>query len=124
MTILVKRAYEPPGAADGFRILVDRLWPRGVSRQDAHVDLWLRDAAPSASLRKWFGHDPAKWAGFRQRYFLELAGRPEVIAQLEAQMDRGVVTLVYGARDTVHNNAVALKAYLEDAGRRASAGAC
>lgn len=112
MTILLKRAYEPPEPSDGFRILVDRLWPRGVSKSSAHIDLWLKDIAPSTSLRKWFDHDPLKWIEFRDRYFLELSRNPEAVEQLTEQLHRGVVTLVYGAKDKEHNQAVALKAYL------------
>jgi uncharacterized protein YeaO (DUF488 family) len=114
MAILLKRAYESPGPDDGFRILVDRLWPRGVSRRAAHIDLWLKDVAPSTALRKWFGHDPSKWVEFRQRYFLELRGKPEAIGLLNGHVRRGVITLVYGAKDTEHNDAVALREYLEN----------
>jgi uncharacterized protein YeaO (DUF488 family) len=113
MPILLKRAYEPAGRQDGFRILVDRLWPRGVSRGSAHIDMWLKDVAPSKSLRKWFGHDPSRWVEFRDRYFLELGRNPEAVAQLKKQLRHGVVTLVYAAKDTECNDAVALKAYIE-----------
>ena len=113
MTILLKRAYASSDPHDGFRILVDRLWPRGVSKSAAHIDLWLKDIAPSTSLRKWFGHDPAKWDEFRDRYFLELRNNPEAIEQLSEHVHRGVVTLVYAAKDTEYNDAVALKEYLE-----------
>jgi uncharacterized protein YeaO (DUF488 family) len=112
--ILLKRAYEPPGPQDGFRILVDRLWPRGVSRSSAHIDLWLKDVAPSASLRRWFGHDPSRWVEFRDRYFLELGRNPEAVGRLKGHLHRGVVTLVYAAKDTQYNHAVALKAYVEN----------
>ena len=114
MTILLKRVYESPEPHDGFRILVDRLWPRGVSKRSAHMDLWLKDVAPSTSLRKWFGHDPTKWAEFRDRYFTELRDNPEAIELLNEHVRRGVVTLIYGARDTEYNDAVALKMYLEN----------
>lgn len=110
--ILLKRAYEPPEPSDGFRILVDRLWPRGVSKSSAQIDFWLKDIAPSPTLRKWFDHDPLKWAEFRERYFLELRRNPEAVEALAAQVRRGVVTLVYGAKDSEHNQAVALKEYL------------
>jgi len=112
MAILLKRAYEPPEPSDGFRILVDRLWPRGVSKSSAHIDLWLKDVAPSTALRKWFDHDPLKWIEFQARYFQELRSNPEAIQHLADQAHRGVVTLVYGAKDREHNQAVALKAYL------------
>jgi len=111
--IQLKRAYEPPEPDDGFRILVDRLWPRGVSKSLARIDLWLKEIAPSTPLRKWFGHEPAKWTTFRQRYFQELKERPEAIAQLVEHVRNGPVTLVYGAKDQEHNDAVALKEYLE-----------
>lgn len=112
-TIKIKRVYEPPEKRDGFRILVDRLWPRGVSKSAARVDLWLKDIAPSDGLRKWFGHEPAKWAEFRKRYVHELAKQPEAVAELKQHAGKKTVTLVYGAKDEQHNNAVALKEYLE-----------
>ncbi len=114
-TIKLKRAYEPPEKADGLRVLVDRLWPRGVSKTSARVDLWLKEIAPSDALRKWFGHDPVKWSEFRKRYTRELASHPQAVAQLKQFAAKGVVTLVYGAKDERHNNAVALKEYLESA---------
>ena len=114
-TIKLKRAYEPPEKADGVRILVDRLWPRGVSKNSARIDLWLKEIAPSDALRKWFGHDPAKWSEFRKRYALELAKRPEAVAHLKQCVGRETVTLVYGAKDEQHNNTLALKQYLESA---------
>ena len=113
MTIKLKRAYETPEPADGFRILVDRLWPRGVPKNSARIDLWLKDIAPSTLLRKWFGHDPSRWAEFRHRYFRELDKTPEAVEQLREQVRHGNVTLVYGAKDQQYNNAVALKEYLE-----------
>jgi uncharacterized protein YeaO (DUF488 family) len=113
VVIQFKRAYEPPAPDDGCRILVDRLWPRAVSKDAAQIDLWLKELAPSAELRKWFGHDPCKWAEFRMRYFRELDERPDAVAQLRAIIRKGPVTLVYGARDQEHNDAVALKEYLE-----------
>jgi uncharacterized protein YeaO (DUF488 family) len=113
MVIQLKRAYEPPAPDDGFRILVDRLWPRAVAKDSAQIDLWLKEIAPSAELRRWFGHDPSKWAGFRIRYFRELDEHPDAVAQLRAVTRKGPVTLVYGARDQEHNDAVALKEYLE-----------
>ena len=113
MAIKLKRAYEVPEAGDEFRILVDRLWPRGVSKSSARIDLWLKEIAPSAALRKWFGHDPSKWAKFRDRYFRELDNNPQAIEQLMKHVRHGTVTLVYGAKDQEHNDAVALKEYLE-----------
>lgn len=115
MNILIKRAYEPVEAADGLRILVDRLWPRGVSKDSAHIDLWLKDIAPSTELRKWFAHDPLKWLEFKDRYLLELHLNHQAVEQLTALVQRGKVTLVYGAKDKEYNHAVALKQYLEDA---------
>lgn len=113
MSIRLKRAYEPADPGDGTRVLVDRLWPRGVSKDSARIDLWLKEVAPSTELRKWFGHDPAKWAEFQKRYRRELDYRPDAVAQLRDLTRHGVVTLVYAARDEEHNDAVALKAYLE-----------
>jgi uncharacterized protein YeaO (DUF488 family) len=112
MVINLKRAYEAAAPGDGFRILIDRLWPRGVSRQSARIDLWLKEIAPTATLRKWFGHDPARWAGFRHRYFQELDENRDAVEQLLGHARRGTVTLVYGAKDEKHNNAAALKEYL------------
>lgn len=114
MVIKLKRAYEVPESGDGFRVLVDRLWPRGVSKSTARIDLWLKEIAPSTALRKWFGHDPSKWTKFRDRYFKELDNNPEVVEQLRAYVDQGMVTLVYGAKDKEHNDAIALKEYLEN----------
>lgn len=113
MTIKQKRIYDDPHPGDGCRILVERLWPRGVSKQAAAVDLWLKDAAPSAELRKWFGHDPEKWDEFRRRYHAELDDRVEDIATLRERIGKGPVTFVFASRETRHNNAVALAEYLE-----------
>jgi len=110
--IQLKRAYEPPAAGDGQRLLVDGLWPRGVSREDLQAEAWLKALAPSTALRKWFGHEPARWKGFRERYFAELDANPEALAQLRDYLAGGPVTLLYGARDEEHNNAVALRDYL------------
>ncbi len=115
MTLHIKRIYEPAGPADGHRVLVDRLWPRGLARDKAAVDLWLRELAPSNELRNWFAHDPARWDGFRRRYGAELEASPaaQEVAQLRALLaDEPVLTLLYAARDEVHNNAVALREYL------------
>ncbi|MEO8804297.1 MAG: DUF488 domain-containing protein [Rudaea sp.] len=111
-TILLKRTTEPPARSDGKRILVDRLWPRGKTKESLKLALWLREIAPSTELRQWFGHDPAKWKEFRKRFFAELKGNPEPVATLREFVDKGDVTLVFAARDTEHNNAVALREYL------------
>ena len=108
----LKRAYEPNTRADGTRILVERLWPRGLSKKTLRIDAWLKDVGPSTELRQWFGHDPEKWPRFRARYFRELDSRPEAWRPIVTAARRGAVTLVYSSRDTVHNNAVALKDYL------------
>ncbi len=113
--IRLKRAYDPPAGEDGARLLVDRIWPRGVKKEDLQIRAWLKDVAPSDELRKWFGHDPKKWPEFQERYFAELDAKPEALAPLRDAVGEGDVTLVYGAKDTEHNNAVALKAYLEQA---------
>ena len=110
--IRVKRAYEKSERKDGTRILVDGIWPRGVSKASAHLDLWLKEVAPSTELRQWFGHDPVRWEEFRARYFAELAEKEDVPAQIRVAGSKGDVTLVYSARDERHNNAVALKQYL------------
>lgn len=117
MQIWLRRAYDAPGQRDGTRVLVDRVWPRGVRKEDAAIDEWLREIAPSTALRQWFGHDPAKWEEFKRRYHRELARRPEVLHRLLALARQGRLTLVYGARDERHNNAVALREYLLDTGR-------
>ena len=113
MSIEVKRAYDPPARSDGYRVLVDRIWPRGVTKEDLGVDAWLKDLAPSTDLRKWFGHDPKKWDVFKERYGRELEQQADALEQLLAQARAGQITLVFGARDTEHNNAVALKEHLE-----------
>lgn len=110
--IAVKRVYEAPAKADGERVLVDRIWPRGVSKEDAALALWLKDIAPSDALRKWFGHEPERWAEFRKRYWVELDGNMEAVALLRDVLREGKVTLLYGAHDEAHNNAVALAEYL------------
>jgi uncharacterized protein YeaO (DUF488 family) len=111
--IRLKRAYEPASPADGERVLVERLWPRGITKARAALDLWLKDVAPSPELRKWFGHDPAKWKRFERRYWKELQGPKEAVELLRRKSKRGAVTLVYAARDVEHNGAVALKQFLE-----------
>jgi uncharacterized protein YeaO (DUF488 family) len=110
--VKLKRAYEPPAADDGTRILVDRLWPRGVKKADAAIDEWIKDIAPSTALRKWFGHDPARWQEFRSRYAAEVHERPEQLNRLRALARRGPITLVFSAHDEVHNDAVALRDFL------------
>jgi len=112
MNIRIKRAYEEPDREDGTRILVDRLWPRGLTKEKARVDLWLKDIAPSTELRKWFAHDPAKWAEFRSRYLEELKGNKEQLSLLRQEAAKGNVTLVYGAKDQQHNEAVILQTLL------------
>lgn len=114
MVIQIKRAYESASDQDGARYLVDRLWPRGVSKEDLRVEDWLRDLAPSDELRRWFDHDPQRWEEFVQRYHAELDARPDAWQPLVEAAERGHVTLVYAARDTRHNNAVALAHYLQE----------
>ncbi len=111
--IRVKRVYEAPDPADGRRILVDRIWPRGLSKQKAAIDHWAKEAAPSTALRRWFDHDPARWDEFRRRYFAELDASPEAVAALREMIGDGPATLVYAARREPENNAVALREYLE-----------
>jgi uncharacterized protein YeaO (DUF488 family) len=106
--VKIKRIYERASKDDGKRILVDRLWPRGIKKDDAKLDEWLRDIAPSDSLRKWFAHDPKKWHEFKERYKKELKDKADIIARLEKDVKQGDVTLLYSARDEEHNNAVAL----------------
>ncbi|MBX6377317.1 MAG: DUF488 family protein [Clostridia bacterium] len=109
----VKRVHLPAEAGDGTRFLVDRLWPRGVRKDVLHLDAWLREVAPSTALRRWFAHDPAKWEEFQRRYWRELDEHPDAWRPILEAARRGPVTLLYGARDDEHNNAVALKRYLE-----------
>jgi uncharacterized protein YeaO (DUF488 family) len=111
-TIRLKRVYESPTEDDGNRILVERLWPRGVSKAKAEIDLWLKEVAPSAELRKWYGHDSARWEEFRRRYRAELDERGEVLSDLKRRLKEGTVTFVYAAKDEEHNSAVVLKEYL------------
>jgi uncharacterized protein YeaO (DUF488 family) len=110
--VRVKRVYVPSAADDGLRVLVDRVWPRGMTKERLHADLWMKDIAPGAPLRKWFGHDPAKWDEFRKRYFRELEGKAELVAELRRAGAKGTVTLLFAAHDEEHNNAVALAEYL------------
>ncbi|TGS71578.1 DUF488 domain-containing protein [Mesorhizobium sp. M3A.F.Ca.ET.201.01.1.1] len=113
--IAVKRIYEAPDKADGQRVLVDRIWPRGVAKKDAALALWLKEIAPSDALRKWFGHDPERWAEFQKRYWAELDRNEEAVSELRGLLRNGKVTLLYGAHDEAHNNAVALAEYLRGA---------
>ena len=110
--IHVKRIYDPPMESDGLRILIDRIWPRGIKREDAQLDDWLKDLAPSTELRTWFSHDATKWEAFQKRYFAELDEQAELCSELANRARRGTVTLLYAARDESHNNAVALREYL------------
>jgi len=114
-SVQVKRAYDPPSKNDGVRVLVDRLWPRGLTKTAAAVDLWLKDVAPSTTLRRWFNHDPSRWIEFKQRYAEELDAlgtKTPAVAALVGAIRGGKVTLLFGARDTRHNNATALRSYL------------
>ena len=113
MTIKIKRVYELAEDEDGERILVDRLWPRGLSKKKACIDLWLKEIAPTTKLRQWFGHDPDKWRRFRERYKTELRNNNESVNLLAEKAKAGAVTLLYGARDERHNEAVVLKQFLE-----------
>ena len=109
----IKRVYEEPSRADGMRVLVDRLWPRGLSKEMARVDLWLKDLAPSTNLRKWFRHDPSKWDEFQTRYRHELKSKADLLAVLKEKAARGPITLLYAAKDEVHNEAVVLQSMLQ-----------
>jgi uncharacterized protein YeaO (DUF488 family) len=113
MKVHIRRVYAQPDKSDGTRILVDRLWPRGLTKEKAAVDLWLKEIAPSTELRKWFGHEPAKWSEFKKRYLRELAGNQTPVLLLKEQLKKGGVTLVYGAKDEEYNDAVVLKEYLQ-----------
>ena len=115
MEIRLKRAYEPASTADGYRVLVDRLWPRGVSRDRAKLGEWAKELAPSPELRRWFGHDPSRFEEFRHRYRAELAGQEQRLEELRRHADEGSLTLVYAARDEEHNGAVVLAEVLRGA---------
>ena len=112
MNVKIKRVYEKPSKADGERILVDRLWPRGLTKEKADIDIWLKDIAPSTALRKWFGHDPKKWTEFRKKYLQELKDNEEQVSMLKERLKKGVVTLVYGAKDEENNEARVLEELL------------
>lgn len=111
--IRIKRIYDTPEEKDGFRILVDRLWPRGLKKERAKVDMWLKEIAPGDALRKWFSHDPAKWDEFKKRYFEELKEKKELLYIIIERSKTDAITLLYGARDRDYNNAVALKEFIE-----------
>jgi uncharacterized protein YeaO (DUF488 family) len=113
MEIKIKRAYESPSDSDGCRILVDRLWPRGISKEKAKIDFWPKELAPSTELRHWYGHDPEKWSEFKSRYFAELDANPELVKELLEYVRKGAVTFVYSSKEQRLNNAVALKEYVE-----------
>lgn len=110
----IKRVYDPPDKEDRARVLVDRLWPRGLRKESAELSLWLKEIAPTPELRQWFGHDPDRWAEFERRYRAELAGNDAAVAQVIGLLKEGRVTLLYAAHDLQHNNAVVLEAYLRD----------
>jgi len=114
MAITLKRIYDKPEDEDGLRVLVERLWPRGLSKKDAKVDLWVKDAAPSTELRKWFGHDASKWKEFRKRYYEELENKPDVVGKLREILKRDEqIIFVFASRERKYNNSAALKEYLE-----------
>ena len=118
LDLRLKRVYDPPEKEDGARVLVDRLWPRGLRKEKAALALWLKDVAPSAELRQWFGHDPARFPEFSRRYRLELEANEAVLGRIDDLLKRGRVTLVYGAHDTVHNQAQVLLDYLQERSKR------
>ena len=107
--VRLKRAYEPVSGADGTRVLVDRLWPRGVSKEDAAIERWMKELSPSTELRRWFGHDPARWQEFRRRFAEEVRRHPEELEELRALARQGPITLVYAAHDKEHNDAIVLR---------------
>lgn len=113
MKINIKRVYEPASKQDGIRILVERLWPRGVKKENLKMDFWLKEVAPSTELRKWFSHDPAKWERFQKKYIEELHENTEALESILSALKKGTITLLYSSKDTEHNNAVCLKKYLE-----------
>lgn len=114
--IKLKRVYDPASKEDGTRLLVERLWPRGVKKTELKIDAWLKEVAPSTDLRKWFSHDPAKWTEFQKKYLAELKKNPEAYQPILEALKHGTVTLIYSSHDTEHNNAVCLKRYLEKLG--------
>lgn len=114
MGVRLKRVYDKPARADGWRVLVDRVWPRGLTKKEAQIDDWLKEIAPSTRLRKWFGHDPARWNEFKKRYAAELNDQHEQVEKLAREARKRTVTLLFGAKDIEHNNAVALKEHIEE----------
>ncbi|MEO6874223.1 MAG: DUF488 domain-containing protein [Opitutaceae bacterium] len=118
--IQIKRAYDPPAKSDGTRLLVERLWPRGIKKEDLKIAAWLKEAAPSTGLRKWFSHDPAKWTEFQRRYRAELKQHPDAWQPILAAAKAGPVTLLFSSHDAEHNNVVALRSYLLTRSRRPS----
>src|SRR5512143_996523 len=118
--IQIKRVYDAPSRGDGKRILVDRLWPRGVKKDEARIDAWMKDVAPSGDLRTWFNHDPEKWGEFKRRFFAELKNKKDLVGQLAGMARKGRVTLLFGSKEERFNNAVALKEYLEARMKNAS----
>ncbi|MDE2590854.1 MAG: DUF488 domain-containing protein [Patescibacteria group bacterium] len=112
MNITIKRIYEKSSTTDGKRVLIDRLWPRGLTKEKAKIDVWLKDIAPSTELREWFGHDPVKWSEFKKRYLTEIKSNSTAMSQLEELLKKGKVTLVYAAKDKEYNDAVVLQEYL------------
>ena len=112
-TIAIKRAYEEPLKKDGYRILIDKLWPRGIKKEDAALDEWAKDLAPSSALRKWFGHDPKHWSAFQKKYKAELDKNETIDEFVEQHSDKKKITLIYGAKDTEHNHALVLQEYLK-----------
>ena len=120
--IMIKRVYDPASEGDGERILVDRLWPRGVTKEGARISSWMKELGPTTELRKWFGHDPSRWEEFRRRYAVELKarGRQVLLGDLAERSRRGAVTLVFGARDREHNHAIVLKNIIEEIARKAA----
>jgi len=117
MKIRLKRVYEPPEKEEGLRLLVERLWPRGLTKEKARIDAWYKDVAPSPELRRWYGHDPEKWEAFRRRYLDELRGNPEAVSRLRERVKEGPVTFVFAAKDEKHNSALLLKEFLEGKAR-------
>jgi uncharacterized protein YeaO (DUF488 family) len=111
--IQIKRVYDDPSKDDGYRVLVDRLWPRGIKKEEAHLDQWMKEIAPTVELREWFGHDPSKWDEFQKRYRAEIEKHPDDIAELQKKAKDGNLTLVFAAKDVEHNNAVVLKEVVE-----------
>ncbi len=111
--VKTKRVYDPASPADGKRILIDRLWPRGIKKEDAKIDEWLKEIAPSNELRKWFSHDPAKWLEFKKRYINELKKKNELVEKLRTEAGKGTITLLFASRDVEHDNAVVLRELIE-----------